>query len=737
MQKIVKSLILGQKAFMVTIAILTLLSSLTMITVLTAYQANVSQYQTAYRTHKLPDILVKQDTQQDVAADLKGLKNVKNVSSVPNIITQVEGKDKQNIALLLSDDTTRVNVQAPSDHEIILASYLESTGNFKRGDTIHIGNKNLIVKGFYEDQLLGSPLFKYKQGIVSQTTFNTLVTQKGSQMTQMAFVDLVKKPKNADNLLSDYHNRLKADLIYDKAYIQKAYTMLPTIVALVIILAAIFLFGICQFVIRFALVSGIAKDRKKIATFKTLGMSGRQVKLAYVSAFLLSNMAGLFVAILASFWTSNVAFKFFWHLNGFTSVKHIPLNIVVVLAITLLMLGLSMIIILLSLKETGNISPASAFQDGQSKSKQGKFNFDLTKNSLPLQIRIAFKDYVQKIGHYMTFTLVIGLFVFLSLMIATLNQGFKGHVDSLFGLPKVDVVMRTPDHTIRGEALQQINTLTPIKSSGYIQETKVLLKNEVIPVHRYSKIPSEMKVLSGHTPKNQQELLLSSNLIKTLKLKVGQKVHVKTQLSDNTEMTIVGTYQTINNLGKEAYSLVDLDLPMNNTYINLKSTGQKDKLLTGFHRDKVQLTDTSASSKSLITTIQTAVKLLASIILILTLVISGLFVYLVSYLTIETEKRQLALKKMLGFTNVQLKVQYLFRAGFALALGIGLSLILDKFIGSFLLNGLVDLGGLTQFTVQLPLSYDIAIILLLVVESSLIVISASRRITKIKIGDFL
>ena len=202
-------------------------------------------------------------------------------------------------------------------------------------------------------------------------------------------------------------------------------------------------------------------------------------------------------------------------------------------------------------------------------------------------------------------------------------------------------------------------------------------------------------------------------------------------------MTIVGTYQTINNLGKEAYSLVDLDLPMNSTYINLKSTSQKDKLLAGFHRDNVQLTDTSASSKSLITTIQTAVKLLANMILILTLVISGLFVYLVSYLTIETEKRQLALKKMLGFTNVQLKVQYLFRAGFALALGIGLSLILDKFIGSFLLNGLVNLGGLTQFSVQLPLSYEIAIILLLVFESSLIVVSASRRITKIKIGDFL
>ncbi len=737
MQKIIKSLILGQKAFMVTIAILTFLSSLTMITVLTAYQANVSHYQTAYRTHKLPDILIKQDTQQDVAADLKGLKNVKNVSSAPSLMTQVECKDKQNITLLLSDDTSHFNVQAPSNYEIVLASYLESTGNFKRGDAIQIGDKNLTVKGFYEDQLLGNPLFKYKQGIVSQTTFNTLVAQKSSQMTQLAFVNLVKAPKNSEKLLTDYHDRLKADLIYDKGYIQKAYTMLPTIVALVIILSAIFLFGICQFVIRFALVSGIAKDRKKIATFKTLGMSGRQVKLAYVSAFLLSNMAGLVVAILASLVTSNLAFKFFWHLNGFTSVRHISLNIVVVLVITLLMLGLSMMIILLSLKETGNISPASAFQDGQSKSSQGKFNFNLIKNPLPLQIGVAFKDYIQKIGHYMTFTLVIGLFLFLSLMIATLNQGFKGHVDSLFGLPKVDVVMRTPDNTIRGEALQQINALTPIKSSGYIQETKVLLKNEVIPLHRYSKMPSEMKVLSGHTPKNQHELLLSSNLIKTLKLKVGQKVHVKTQLSNNTEMTIVGTYQTINNLGKEAYSLVDLDLPMNSTYINLKSTSQKDKLLARFHRDNVQLTDTSASSKSLITTIQTAVKLLANMILILTLVISGLFVYLVSYLTIETEKRQLALKKMLGFTNVQLKMQYLFRAGFALTLGIGLSLILDKFIGSFLLNGLVNLGGLTQFSVQLPLSYEIAIILLLVFESSLIVVSASRRITKIKIGDFL
>ncbi|ADG41040.1 MULTISPECIES: FtsX-like permease family protein [Leuconostoc] len=737
MRKIIKSLIMGQKTFMITIALLTLVSALTSMTILTAYRANISQYRSAYRTDKLPDVLVKVDNRDNVTNAIKSLKNVKNVTSKAGIVSQVMGKNDENVALFISNDVSNLNLKLPDNHKIVLSSYLKSNNNFKVGDTFEIGQQRLTVQGFYDDHLLGSPLFKYKQGTVSEETMQVLQSQKGQQKSQLALVNVFGKIKNNNKLLSDYPDRLQADLIYDKDYIQKAYTMLPTIVALVIILAAVFLFGICLFVMRFALLSGIDKDRQKIATFKTLGMTNRQVNLAYVMSYLGSNLVGLFGAVLVSFWTSNLAFKFFWQLNGLTGVQHVPINIIIVSIITLIMVSFSTIIILLSLRPVGSISPAAAFQGSQSKVISSSGHLKLTKSKMPLQITLAFKDYRQKIGHYMTFTLVISLFVFLSLMIMTLNQGFKGKINGLFGLPSVDLIMQTTNDTLRHESLQKINTITPIKSSGYNQETKILLSKDVIPVHRYSQIPDEIKVLSGHQPKQSKDLLLSSNLMKTLHLSVGQTVRVKTATNEQIQMTIVGTYQTINNLGKEAYSLIDIKLPMTTTYINLKKTSNKNSLLTRFSHKNVQLIDTSTSSKNLTMSIQRAVKALANIILLLTLIISGLFVYLVSYLTIETEKRQIALKKMLGFTNQALRIQYLLRAGFALMLGIVISLILNKFIGSALINSLVSLGGLTKLSVTLPLSYDVFIIALLVCESSLIVLVASQRITKIKIGDFL
>ncbi|QBR48084.1 FtsX-like permease family protein [Leuconostoc kimchii] len=737
MRKIIKSLIMGQKTFMITIALLTLVSALTSMTILTAYRANISQYRSAYRTDKLPDVLVKVDNRDNVTNAIKSLKNVKNVTSKAGIVSQVMGKNDENVALFISNDVSNLNLKLPDNHKIVLSSYLKSNNNFKVGDTFEIGQQRLTVQGFYDDHLLGSPLFKYKQGTVSEETMQVLQSQKGQQKSQLALVNVFGKIKNNNKLLSDYPDRLQADLIYDKDYIQKAYTMLPTIVALVIILAAVFLFGICLFVMRFALLSGIDKDRQKIATFKTLGMTNRQVNLAYVMSYLGSNLVGLFGAVLVSFWTSNLAFKFFWQLNGLTGVQHVPINIIIVSIITLIMVSFSTIIILLSLRPVGSISPAAAFQGSQSKVISSSGHLKLTKSKMPLQITLAFKDYRQKIGHYMTFTLVISLFVFLSLMIMTLNQGFKGKINGLFGLPSVDLIMQTTNDTLRHESLQKINTITPIKSSGYNQETKILLSKDVIPVHRYSQIPDEIKVLSGHQPKQSKDLLLSSNLMKTLHLSVGQTVRVKTATNEQIQMTIVGTYQTINNLGKEAYSLIDIKLPMTTTYINLKKTSNKNSLLTRFSHKNVQLIDTSTSSKNLTMSIQRAVKVLANIILLLTLIISGLFVYLVSYLTIETEKRQIALKKMLGFTNQALRIQYLLRAGFALMLGIVISLILNKFIGSALINSLVSLGGLTKLSVTLPLSYDVFIIALLVCESSLIVLVASQRITKIKIGDFL
>lgn len=737
MRKIIKSLILGQKTFMITIALLTFLSALTSMTIITAYHANTSQYQSAYRRDKLPDVIVKVDNDHDITASLKKLTNVESVVSNAGIVSQVMDKNNENVALFISNKSTNIHLKTPDKHKIILSSYLKSNGAFKAGDTFYIGQQQLTVQGFYDDYLLGSPLFKYKQGIVSQETLQTLQQQKGQQKSQLAYVNVLKMTRNSNAVLSDYQDRLQTDIIYNKNYIQKAYTMLPTIVALVIILAAMFLFGICLFVMRFALLSGIEKDRQKIATFKTLGITNQQVNLAYVLSYLGSNLIGLVAATLVSFWTSNLVFRFFWQLNGLTRAQHVSINIAIVLVIAIIMMGFSIVIILLSLKPIKSISPTAAFQGGQSKNVPSRGHLSLTKNSMPLQMVLAFKDYRQKIGHYMTFTLVISLFVFLSLMIMTLNQGFKGKTNDLLGLPTVDLMMRTPNNSVRDEALKNISTVTPIKSSGYSQETKILLKDEAIPVHRYSQIPHEIKLLAGQQPKQPNDLLISSGLMKTLHLSIGQTVRVKTATVDDKQLTIVGTYQTINNLGKEAYGLIDTSLPITSTYINLENTTNKDKLLNRFSYGNVQLIDTSASTKSLTMGIQSAVEVLANVILLLTLIISGLFVYLVSYLTIETEKRQLALKKMLGFTNKELRIQYLFRAGFALTLGIVLSLMLNKFIGSTLLNNLVSLGGLTKLNVQLPLSNGLLIIALLIFESSLIVLVASRRITKIKIGEFL
>lgn len=738
MRKIIKSLILGQQTFMITIALLTFLSALTSMTIITAYRANIFQYQSAYRREKLPDIIVKVDNNHDITASLKKLTNVKSVVSNAGIVSQVMDKNNENVALFISNKSTNIHSKIPDNYKIILSSYLESNGAFKVGDIFYIGQQQLTVQGFYDDYLLGSPLFKYKQGIVSQETLQTLQQQKGQQKSQLAYVNVLKTTKKSNAVLSDYQDRLQTDIVYNKNYIQKAYTMLPTIVALVIILAAMFLFGICLFVMRFALLSGIEKDRQKIATFKTLGITNQQVNLAYVLSYLGSNLVGLAVATLVSFWTSNLVFRFFWQLNGLTHAQHVSINIAVVLVITTIMMGFSIAIILLSLKPIKSISPTAAFQGGQNKNApSSRGHLSLTKSSMPLQIVLAFKDYRQKIGHYIAFTLVISLFVFLSLMIMTLNQGFKGKINDLLGLPTVDLMMRTPNNSVRNEALKNISTVTPIKSSDYNQETKILLKDETIPVHRYSQIPHEIKLLAGHQPKQPNDLLISNSLMKTLHLSIDQTVPVKTATVNNKQLTIVGTYQTINNLGKEAYGLIDKDLPINSTYIILKNKTNKDKLLNRFSHGNVQLIDTSASTQNLTTSVQRAVGVLANVILLLTFIVSGFFVYLVSYLTIEAEKRQLALKKMLGFTNKELRTQYLLRAGFALTLGIVLSLMLNKFIGSTLLNNLVSLGGLTKLNVQLPLSYNLFIIALLIFESGLIVLVASRRITKIKIGDFL
>ncbi len=49
------------------------------------------------------------------------------------------------------------------------------------------------------------------------------------------YVNVLKTTRKSNVVLSNYQDRLQTDIIYNKNYIQKTYTMLLTIVVLVII----------------------------------------------------------------------------------------------------------------------------------------------------------------------------------------------------------------------------------------------------------------------------------------------------------------------------------------------------------------------------------------------------------------------------------------------------------------------------------------------------------------------
>jgi putative ABC transport system permease protein len=361
----------------------------------------------------------------------------------------------------------------------------------------------------------------------------------------------------------------------------------------------------------------------------------------------------------------------------------------------------------------------------------------LSKRWLPTQVGLSFKIFLSKWQHYITLSLVTCLFLWMGLMTSSLSQTFKGDIDSLLGLPKIDLVLVGQNESAQKQVLAKISANYQLLLSGQMVDTKISINNQIISSHDYSQIPKGISVVTGRFPKQDDELLMSTTLLNSLKYKLGDKINVDTT-GGSKQMTIVGTYQTINNLGIEVYRLTNQGT---STFVTLKDHALKDQVIKKFkvkaQSEGIQIIDGSASNDNLVKVLQSAVSFLSLVVQILTILILALFLILLTYLSLQEESALIALEKMIGFKVNDISKQYLLRSLMAVVVGLIGGFILNWLLSQPLINKLAGLGGLTKLPTATLSITALGFASILILETLVIVQILAKSTRKIKIGDYL
>lgn len=355
-------------------------------------------------------------------------------------------------------------------------------------------------------------------------------------------------------------------------------------------------------------------------------------------------------------------------------------------------------------------------------------------------IRYALKQILSKFKQYVALLIVVILFSSLLYSLLGLNYSFskKDNVYGILGLPQNDLVLSSNKMNDIEEVERKIANDYDVSFSQTFSQTTLKIGNEIVVTMVYGKIPSTIKVIKGNVPVNSDEIIIGKNLTKTLHKSVGDDVNIKTNNEKDKKYKIVGIYNSVNNLGKEAYILnsgyrkLGWPVKTNQKVIQFKKHEDIDKILDkNYNLDtSVIISNARSSTDNLIKVIQNALFFILLIVSVILLVLSALITFLLTMVNIKQEDSELKIDRLLGFTVKLLRLQYVFRIEIITILGSILGFGIYYLFSESVLNMLTSLLGLSKIVVNLNFWSIVVVVVFFMVINLIITFISTYRLSK-------
>lgn len=635
--------------------------------------------------------------------------------------------------------------------------------------------KNLVVRGFIQEPMVGSYTIGYKTIIANGDDIEQIredleaINTNNNYYFDISLV-FVYMADGIDMSGSKFVRQLNMDIgfsnnaigVMSKDQASHYSTLLMEILLSVMIVFVCFLYVIELVVIGHNISTEIDAEYVKLGVLKAIGFDEGRLRKIFLIEYIAPTIIGVVIGLFLASPVEAIICSFGSRFSGVATIKP-SFNPKVVLLITLTLV-VTCLFVMVCTRKICKISPVKAISGGRA-----DVYFD-SRIKTPIRKRglyptLALRQVTSNLKKYIGIAGILAGISFFMISANLIANMFNEDSMTLVALGEIepDIIVEVPSPEVEDEidwdeidaiVASHVEVEHQFSSSSYY----MLLEGENIYCRRYDNIETiEQSLLDGRLPIYDNEIMITEFVADALDLEIGDEVSVVENIYEK-QFVITGTYQTMNDTGM-CFAMGE------NAYLRLYSTGNEEEDATHrvrrFQRiytfDSISKNDSefdqeadaiiedikeynpnldaykyNAEDNEMMNLFSFVVDLLRVMIIILSLVFIAISIHMVCTRAVIQEKTELGIYKAIGFSSSGLRLQFALRFGFIALLGVAIGTVLSILFSTDFIGAILKALGVSRLVLDFTVG-AIALPLAIVIVACIIFAYISlRKVNKLE-----
>lgn len=487
----------------------------------------------------------------------------------------------------------------------------------------------------------------------------------------------------------------------DISLIGMARCMMPTMMSAMMVLFASLIVGVCLLVVWFRIVNSLQDDIMKIGSLKSIGYTNKQIIGSIILQFSFIAGIGSIVGIGLTYPVLPAISKIFEQQSGLKWSQGFDFVIALITLFTIL--AIVVLIIRIAARRVKKLTPVLALR-GETTTKSFKKNrYPLEKTKGNLSLVLSLKSTIQNMKQNIMIIVILIAVVFAGAygVIMYYNTSVDTTAFAMVpGMEITNVVVAVDNKKDTTGTVNKIKSMDKVKKAAFVDEIKFKvdgMQASSIIMEDFSKKNSDF-VYEGRYPNKPGEIVLAGILSERINKKIGDYVTVKA--GDNeSKLKVVGlsngsSMGGINtSMQLSEYKKLNPDFKQQLLYVYLeKGTDAADfikKIESTLNKEEyVDITNFDKALAEGMLAYQVVVAAMGISFAVITLFVITLVLYFIISSSIVRRKKELGIKKAVGFTTHQLMNQVSLSFVFPIFIGT----IVGSVLGAFLTNPMMSLS---------------------------------------------
>lgn len=638
------------------------------------------------------------------------------------IVKQNETKD-----LLLNSNHEKVNIHKG---EMGIPVLLKEMYGMEIGDHVILNNNGIRlefeIKEVILDSMMNSTMTSSTRILISDEDFDALEGKVGEN--EYLIEAYFTNSKEATDFQTVYENAELPQngqaITYTIIFILSALTDIITV--FVLLLASLLITLVSFICVKFTIMAALEEEMGEIGTMKAIGLTFADIRSLYLNKYRALALAGVIAGYILALLISSTVTK---HISTtFGSMRLSPLAVILSIVAGCLVFMLVNYYCKRVLKKLKKVTVVSALVNGKGLEKdKGSIKDGLHKsNKLSVDWLMGLREVFYKFKNWIiVFTVVMIAVLMVLIPVKLMNTMEAPEFITYMGSSLEDILIEVENGENLEEnygkvrqTLKNDNTIENYYEYRRVRVQTTDMEGELINLHIDcgDNAGNELQYLNGKAPEGKNEIAISYLNADKIGKSAGDIIILFFDYKEQ-EFLISGIYQDVTSGGytaKSKYDFAGLNAEKYSFSVNLKNNteaGDKADIWTRILGEGVTVDPMGEFINQTLGGVVKQLKSMVFAIVIIGAVLAMLITILFLKLRLAKDLSEIAVLKALGFSENDIKQQYMIKIGCVSLIGILAGIIITDVLGEKIVNAALSVAGIGIKKVELIASPVIEYIL--------------------------